>query len=275
MKFMPFAKFVLAALGCVALGQAAFAQGSPESGPLVMAHRGGAYELEENTMAAFRTCYERGIRGYETDIRMTKDNVLVILHDSKLDRTHNGTGVVEEKTAAELKDVVSKKGEPFLFLEEFLDYFADKPGVYIEFEMKTSDKALYPDERVREMCKRIHQAVEAKKPSGSIYLYTSFDERPLKEIRSLDENAQTLMISSKPLSPELIQRAKELRANYIGCQLNGTSRALVQEAQKQGFKVNCWPGRTIQDYFLCRGLGVNVHCTDIPLAVLKVKEKLD
>lgn len=271
MSFMSFARIVLAVFGCVIFGQAAVAE---DAGPLVMAHRGGAYELEENTMDAFRTCYEKGIRGYETDIRMTKDNVLVILHDSKLDRTHNATGIVEHKTAAELKDVVSKKGQPFLFLEEFLDYFADKPGVYIELEMKTSDKSLYPDHRVREMCKLLHQAAEAKKPEGSIYAYTSFDERPLKEIRNIDENAQTLMISSKPLSLELIEKAKDLRANYIGCQLSGTSRTLVQEAKKQGFKVNCWPGRTIEDYYLCRGLGVTVHCTDIPLAVLKVKEKL-
>lgn len=40
------------------------------------------------------------------------------------------------------------------------------------------------------------------------------------------------------------------------------------------FKVNCWPGHTIEDYFLCLNPGVNVHCTDIPLAVLKVKDKL-
>src|SRR5690606_40894459 len=101
----------------------------------------------ENTMEAFRACYEKGIRGFETDIRMTKDGVLVILHDDSLDRTYNASGAVESKMAAELKDVVSKKGQRFLFLDEFLDYFADKPGVYIELEMKVSNKALYPDER--------------------------------------------------------------------------------------------------------------------------------
>lgn len=271
MNFIPSVRMVLAILGSVVLGQTAIAQ---QSGPLVMAHRGGAHELEENTMAAFRTCYEKGIRGFETDIRMTKDGVLVILHDDSLDRTHNASGAVESKMAAELKDVVSKKGQPLLFLEELLDYFADKPGVYIEFELKTGNRSLYPDDRVRQMCMLIHQAAEAKKPTGSIYAFTSFDERPLKEIRSIDENAQTLLISGKPLSEELIQRAKSLRVNYIGCQLSGTSRTMVREAQKQGFKVNCWPGHRIEDYYLCLGLGVDVHCTDIPLAVLQVKESL-
>lgn len=271
MNFIPSATIFLAVLGCVVLGQPVVAQ---ESGPLIMAHRGGAHELEENTMDAFRTCYEKGIRGFETDIRMTKDGVLVILHDDSLDRTHKASGAVESKTAAELKDVVTRKGQPFLFLEEFLDYFADKPGVYIELEMKTSNKSLYPDHRVREICTLLHQAAEARKPRESIYVYTSFDDRPLAEIRNIDENAQTLLTAGKPLSEEFIQKARSLRVNYIGCQLSGTSRTMVREAQQEGFKVNCWPGHSIEDYYLALGLGVNVHCTDIPLAVLKVKEKL-
>lgn len=239
-----------------------------------MAHRGGAHEFEENTLAAFAACYEQGIRGFETDIRMTRDGVLVILHDDSLDRTHVASGPVESKMAAELKDVVSKKGQRFLFLDEFLDYFADKPDVYIELEMKVGNKSLYPDERVRQLCRSLHQTAEAKKPKSSIYAYTSFDERPLKEIRSLDEQAQTLFISGKPLSEELIETAKSLQVNYIGCQLSGTSRTMVKEAQKQGFKVNCWPGHNVEDYYLCLGLGVNVHCTDIPMEILKFKNKL-
>lgn len=239
-----------------------------------MAHRGGAHEFEENTMDAFRTCYEQGIRGFETDIRMTRDGVLVLLHDDSLDRTYQASGAVEDKTADELKEVVSKKGQPFLFLDEFLEYFADKPGVYIELEMKVSNKTLYPDERVRQLCQTLYRAAEAKKPESSIYVYTSFDERALHEIRKLDQQVPTLFITSQPLSEAIIDKARSLQANYIGCQLSGTSRTMVKEAQKQGFKVNCWPGHTVEDYFLSLGLGVNVHCTDIPMAVLKIKDKL-
>jgi glycerophosphoryl diester phosphodiesterase len=264
-------KTLLAILGCLLTSGFSFAQ---HAGPLVMAHRGGSHEFEENTMDAFRHCYEQGIRGFETDVRMTKDGSLVILHDDSLDRTYHSSGAVEDKLAAELKDLVSKRGQKFLFLEELLDYLADKPGFYLELEMKTSNKKLYPDERIGEYCRALHAAAEAKRPQKSIYAYTSFDDRPLKEIRRIDADAPTLLIEGNPLSPKLIERAKSLDVDYIGCQLSGTSRTMVKEAQKQGFKVNCWPGHTIEDYFLCRGLGVNVHCTDKPLAVLKVKEKL-
>lgn len=262
-------RFVLLAWIVLLLPSIAYAKG-----PLIMAHRGGAHELEENTMHAFRTSYENGIRGFETDVRMTKDGVPVILHDDSLDRTHNASGAVESKNVAELKDVTTRKGgEPFLLLEDLLDYFADKPGVYIELELKTSNKTLYPDNRVREICQAVHEIAEARKPKDSIYAYTSFDERPLKEIRSLDEKAQTLFIAGKPLSPEFIEKAKSLKVNYIGCHLRGTTREIVQQAQQQGFKVNCWPGHRVEDYYRSLDLGVDVHCTDIPLAVLKEVEK--
>lgn len=239
-----------------------------------MAHRGGAHEFEENTMEGFRNCYERGIRGFETDIRMTKDGVLVVLHDDSLDRTHQATGAIEDKTAAELKDVVTKKGQKFLFLDELLGYFADKPGVYLELEMKTSNKKLYPNERISEYCQKLHQAAQKQQPKSSTYVFTSFDERPLKEIHALDPEAPILLIASKPCSKELIERAKQLGAGRIGCRLEGTSREAVKEAQKNGLIVSCWPGHSVEDYYMALGLGTSIHCTDIPMVIQSVKEQL-
>lgn len=242
--------------------------------PLILAHRGGAHEYEENTMEGFKACYERGIRAFETDVRMTRDGVLVILHDDSLDRTHNSTGAIEEKTADELRTVTTKKGQKFLFLDELLDYFADKPGVYIELEMKTSNKKLYPDERIADYAARLYKQAKAKQPKDSNYLFTSFDERPLKAIRALDDVTPIAIIASKPLSNEFIEQAKRLKAQHIACQLNGTSRTMVREAQKQGYKINCWPGHSVQDYLLGIGLGVDVSCTDIPTKIQQVKEAL-
>ena len=80
---------------------------------LVFAHRGGAREFDENTLAAFKESYTRGLRGFETDVRMTRDGVLVILHDNALQRTFNGTGQVEEMSAEELRPLKTKKsGRP-------------------------------------------------------------------------------------------------------------------------------------------------------------------
>ncbi len=235
---------------------------------LVFAHRGGAAEYDENTLAAFKGCYEKGLRGFETDVRMTKDGELVILHDDTLQRTFNGTGRVEDMTAQELRQFKSKKtGQPLLMLEELLDYFSDKPGIYFEFEMKTGDQKAYPDARLDDYCRRIHDAVMAKRPQGSIYIFTSFDKRPLRVIRNRYPTADLLLITAGPCNDDIVQQALELGIRRIGCKKEGTSRAAVRAAQKAGLKVTGWPGTNLQDYLLGVGLGLDAICTDIPVAI--------
>jgi len=242
--------------------------------PFHFAHRGGAYEFEENTLSAFRSSYEAGVRGCELDVRMTKDGELVILHDDSLQRTHQGEGAVENLLAEDARKAVSKKGgEPLPLLADFLKYFADKPGMYIEFEMKTSNKELYPDERIEAYAKKIHAAVTAKIPEGSTYVFTSFDPRPLKAVKKIDPAAEIMFIKGGPLTPEILQAAKEIGAHRVACKMEGTTRLAVKDAQKQGFIVTGWPGRTMEDYFLGLGLGVDAICTDIPVAVQKYKER--
>ena len=260
-------RWAAAMLAAIAMGNAANSAVGQERGHLY-AHRGGAYEFEENTMLAFRSTYDKGIRGFETDIRMTKDGVLVVLHDDTLDRTHNATGSVEHMTAAELRGVKTKQGQAMLFLDELLEYLADKPGIYLELEMKTSNKDLYPDERLQEYCGKLLKAGLERKPKDSNYVFTSFDERPLKVIHEMDPNAERILITGKACTPEFIQRALDGNFKRIACKMEGTSRAAIKEAQKAGLKINGWPGHTLQDYHLAVGLGVDGICSDIPLEVL-------
>lgn len=243
---------------------------------LLYAHRGGAFEFEENTMEGFRGSYDQGLRGFETDVRMTKDGELVILHDDSLDRTHNATGPVEHKTAAELREITTKKkGQKFLFLSELLDYLADKPGLYLELEMKTKNKELYPDDRLAEYCRKLHAAAKASQPKDSYYVFTSFDERPLKIIRGLDPQADLMFITGGPCSADIVKQAQSLGVQRIGCKMEGTSRAAVREAQKAGLRVNGWPGHSLQDYHLAVGLGVDAICSDIPVEVFTWKQKFE
>lgn len=238
------------------------------------AHRGGSYEFEENTMAAFRGSYEAGLRGFETDVRMTKDGVLVILHDDKLERTYNATGSVEEMTAAELREVTTKKGgQRMLFLDELLTFLADKPGIYLELEMKTSNKKLYPDKCLEEYCRKLNAAAQAAKGKDSSYFFTSFDDRPLKIMKKVDPQAELMFISGGPCNDELIKKGKELGCKRIAFKMDGTSRAAVRDAHKAGLLVNGWPGHTLEDYHLAIGLGIDGICSDIPVAIQQWKAK--
>ncbi|GAA3349679.1 glycerophosphodiester phosphodiesterase [Amorphoplanes nipponensis] len=73
--------------------------------PLVFAHRGGADALPEHTLAAYLRALDEGADGVECDVRLTRDGHLVCVHDRRLNRTSNGTGLVSGKTLAELEEL--------------------------------------------------------------------------------------------------------------------------------------------------------------------------
>lgn len=97
--------------------------------PLVSAHRGGDTDgYPENAIETFAHWANKFPLIIECDIRMSKDSVLVLMHDETLDRTSNGTGKVSDYTLSELKELILKdpNGEATKFkiptLEEALNW---------------------------------------------------------------------------------------------------------------------------------------------------------
>ena len=63
----------------------------------IAVHRGANHLAPENTFAAAEICVDHGIDYVEIDVRTSKDGVLYVIHDSKLDRTTDGTGLVANR----------------------------------------------------------------------------------------------------------------------------------------------------------------------------------
>jgi glycerophosphoryl diester phosphodiesterase len=59
--------------------------------------------MPENTMASFMAALGLGATGLETDVQMTKDGELVLIHDETVDRTTNGSGLVAGHTLSQLR----------------------------------------------------------------------------------------------------------------------------------------------------------------------------
>lgn len=77
--------------------------------PLVNAHRGGTFEYDDNALGGFRRCLAAGVRGFETDVQLTKDDRLVIMHDKDIARTTTGKGSAHDLTLDELMALKLKK----------------------------------------------------------------------------------------------------------------------------------------------------------------------
>ena len=81
--------------------------------PLIWAHRGASGYAPENTLPAFKLAADMGADGVELDVQLTKDNVIVVCHDEKIDRTSNGAGFIRDYTLEELRKYDSNNGRGF------------------------------------------------------------------------------------------------------------------------------------------------------------------
>ena len=115
---------------------------------LLGSHRGDRKNFPENTILAFKSAVEMGCDAIETDVRMTKDGHLVLIHDRDVERTTNGKGFVDEMTLEEIQALDAGfwkapefSGARIPTVEEFLEYVS-KTDLIINWELKEYPKDL-------------------------------------------------------------------------------------------------------------------------------------
>ncbi len=111
------------------------------SKPLIIAHRGASALAPENTLAAFQLALNLGADGIELDVMLSKDDQLVVIHDSTVNRTTDGSGKVPEMTWDQLSklDAGSKFGEQFMgehlpTLDEVFELVGNKMLINVELK---------------------------------------------------------------------------------------------------------------------------------------------
>ncbi|PKM63320.1 MAG: hypothetical protein CVU97_00670 [Firmicutes bacterium HGW-Firmicutes-21] len=116
--------------------------------PIIIGHRGNPSQAPENSISGYLKAIENGADVVETDIKLTKDGKVVIMHDGTIDRTTTGTGDVTAMTLDQLKqfnlwgpnDMFKNQypNEKIPTLEEM--FIAVKPtNAKIFVEIKTND----------------------------------------------------------------------------------------------------------------------------------------
>ncbi len=108
--------------------------------PIAMAHRGGAKEAPENTPAAFQRAVDLGFDYVESDLRTTRDGVVVLHHDASLERTSGLDVSVDSLDWSELAEVPLPQNERIMRLDDAL---ATWPSVHWNLDIK-DDRTLEP-----------------------------------------------------------------------------------------------------------------------------------
>ena len=132
---------------------------------LKIGHRGAPVYAPENTLRSFKKALEMGVDSVEFDIRRTKDDVLVVLHDATLERTTNGAGFLRDRTLQEVRVLDAGEGERVPTLAEALEFLKGKTRVTIEL-------------KERDCVPRLRAALHTAGPwNAADVMFLAFDEK--------------------------------------------------------------------------------------------------
>jgi glycerophosphoryl diester phosphodiesterase len=174
----------------------------------VYGHRGASAERPENTLAAFRRAVELGAAGIELDVHLSGDGVPVVIHDATLDRTTDGTGPVDGRTAAELAALDAGGGEGVPTLAQVLDLIDPGAGgtpLKVNIEIKS-------DAAAQAMLDEV-----AGRP-GLRWAVSSFDWSVIRYVRSQHPDAELWPTTFGPREAmdEVITRVSMMADTYPG-----------------------------------------------------------
>ena len=240
--------------------------------PRVLSHRGGRHEYDDNAAGGFKKCLDAGLTGFETDFRMTKDLKLVVMHDAKVDRTTEGSGIVEELTFDEVTSLVMKRSrEKAPSAQQVMDVFKGRGDVDIELEMKTTG-TFYEGENMETYCRLLHNmAVATLKPRT--YTFTSFHPLALKTMKRLFPDAPIGYIRGEVLTKDFVDTAKSLGCCRVAPLMKDkkgrvTDKAIVDYAHDNGMKVTGWMVQNLEAWKVAKAAGCDCTTSDYPMALL-------
>jgi glycerophosphoryl diester phosphodiesterase len=93
--------------------------------PIIFAHRGSSVYAPENTLTAFKLAVDQNADGIELDAKLTADGQVVVLHDDSVDRTTNGTGLIQSMKLVDLNGLDAGSKFPPLFSYENIPTLAE------------------------------------------------------------------------------------------------------------------------------------------------------
>ena len=216
---------------------------------ILTGHRGAAKLEPENTLLSIQKAIDIGVDQIEIDVHLTSDQHLVVIHDTTVDRTTDGQGVIADFTLAEVKQLDAGKGERIPTLQEVLDLVRGK--VILQIELKGPNTAA--------------PVIQTVKQNGmeSEVLLTSFVHERLHEARQLNPNLRLGALWANP-PPDACEQAIDMGAEAIHIQHLNIDPELVQKAHANGLKIRAWNPDTVEEIQRVINLGVDAIGSNRP-----------
>ncbi|MAB88174.1 MAG: glycerophosphodiester phosphodiesterase family protein [Planctomycetota bacterium] len=258
--------------GLIALTFAAGCHTNPTV-PAVIAHRGGAMEVPENTLAACRHALENRFDGVEIDARLSGDGRAVVIHDGTVDRT-SGTTSNKRVRALDLAQLRAfDVGAPFNArftgqriptLDDVLRLpWSTSTRLMIEVKREADYKLtnILPDDRA--LAAAVVKAVRTAPPRDGLLL-ASFSPVLLRELHLRAPELPLIAIAStvKDVEPHL-----GLPLTAVALNQNHVTPAFTERMRDRRIQVWCWTVRKSSEISPLLDAGVDGIITDIPTTV--------
>lgn len=167
---------------------------------LIFGHRGYPHKFVENSLDGFIYAIDHGVEGLEFDVHLTRDNIPIIMHDEKINRTTDGKGKINDYTLEELRQFHLKDGQKIPTLKDLL-IVANQQPVHLNLEFKTN-KIHYP--HIEQIVLDMVRQYDLEYP----VIYSSFNLDSLKIAYQIDPAQQYCLLADHPIlhAKELIQK---------------------------------------------------------------------
>ena len=230
------------------------------------AHRGASAYAPENTFASFYLAIEMNADGIETDVQKTRDHVLVLFHDEKLNRITGQSGSISDFTYSELLDFDfggykgnKYKNERIVTLYDMLKYLGGKDLKFI-IEIKVEDI----EEDVLKIIYKFN--------CDSKVTITSFNLCSLKKIRDLDSTIEIGFLTDE-IKESTLRSLENWNIKQICPNIEFIDYQKVQYAKKLGYSVRCWGVKTIELMHKALQCGIDGMTVDFPDKLAEVLKK--
>ncbi|MDR2647197.1 MAG: glycerophosphodiester phosphodiesterase [Oscillospiraceae bacterium] len=244
---------------------------------LVISHRGANKLAPENTLPAFELSLSLGVDGFENDVHMTRDGVIVVCHDDTVDRTSNGHGAIESLTFDELRALdfgawfdPKFAGTTIPTLEEFFALCGSLKVVNVEIK-RALDGSTPIAAGVIRMAKRFGLF-------GKLII-SSFDLDMLAACTREDADTCTALLYDprNPLCEEIHDDlgafAKKHNLKAYHPMIAFLSRDYIEEAHEAGIIVNPWTVNQPHQMQFLRDWGCDGVITDQPELALQIMQE--
>lgn len=205
----------------------------------VYAHRGYSGKYPENTMTAFKKAVETGCDGIELDVQLSRDGVVMVIHDETVDRTTNGRGFVRNLTCKELKNLdaskVRRKKFSFMQIPTFDEYcqWVKDTGLFTNIELKTS---VYYYKGLEEKTVNIVKKYGLEKN----VMFSSFNHLSLIRVKQLAPQIPCGALVSKGGIGNAGYYCSSFGFEYYHPDFSGLTKKVADDCRTKGISLNVW-----------------------------------